>query len=78
MAYSTGRTLRPTTPLTLLPVTIRPQALFTLMEKDVKILCRAKDSALVNQAKDEAKKEFEEQAGFEIKLTVAEELPEGS
>ena len=62
------------------PFPFRPahQALFTLMEKDVKILCRAKDAALVDQAKDEAKKEFEEQAGFEIKLTVAEELPEGS
>jgi hypothetical protein len=48
------------------------------MEKDVTIRCKKADSDLVNKAKDEAQKEFQENAGFDVKLSVSEDLPEGS
>lgn len=48
------------------------------MEKDVKVICRSKDASLVNKAKDDAAKEFAEQAGFDVKLSVVEELPQES
>jgi len=54
------------------------QGLYSLMEKDVKIVCRSKDASLVNKAKDEAASEFKEAAGFEVKLSVLEELPKES
>lgn len=46
------------------------------MEKDVTLTCRSKDASLVNKAKDEAVKEFEQNAGFGLNVTVKEELPE--
>jgi hypothetical protein len=46
------------------------------MEKDIKVTCRSKDVSLVEKAKDEAKKEFDEQAGYEVKISVAGDLPE--
>lgn len=52
------------------------QALYTLMEKDVRIQCRAKDKGLVEQAKDEAQKEFKEAAGWDIKIDIDDSLPE--
>jgi len=48
------------------------------MEKDVTIRCRKSDSELVQKAKDEASKDFNENAGFDIKLEIAEDLPEES
>lgn len=54
------------------------QALYTIMEKDVTIRCRKSDSDLVKKAKDEASKDFKENAGFDIKLEIAEDLPEES
>lgn len=54
------------------------QALYTIMEKDVTIRCRKSDSELVKKARDEASTEFKENAGFDIKLEVVEDLPEES
>lgn len=48
------------------------------MEKDVTIRCRKSDSELVKKARDEASTEFQENAGFDIKLEVVEDLPEES
>lgn len=48
------------------------------MEKDVTIRCRKSDSDLVKKAKDEAAKEFKDNAGFDIKLDIAEDLAEES
>lgn len=42
------------------------------------IRCRKSDSDLVKKAKDEASKDFKENAGFDIKLEIAEDLPEES
>ena len=48
------------------------------MEKDVKVVCRSKDASLVNKAKDAAATEFKNEAGFDVKLSVLEELPQES
>lgn len=48
------------------------------MEKDITISGRAEDAKLINTAAEEAAKEFEEKAGFEIKWKVDEGLPKKS
>ena len=48
-----------------------------MMEKEVKIVCRSKDTSLVEKAKDEAAKDFSDNAGFDVKLSVSGDLPEG-
>ena len=52
------------------------QGLYTIMEKDIKVTCRSKDVSLVEKAKDEAQKEFNEQAGYDVKISVAGDMPE--
>jgi len=54
------------------------QGLYTLMEKEVTVKCRSKDVSLVKKAKDEAVKEFQENAGFDLTVDVKEDLPEAS
>lgn len=54
------------------------QALYTIMEKDVTIRCKKSDADLVQKAKDEAITDFKENAGFDLKLSVSEDLPEES
>lgn len=47
------------------------------MEKDIRVSCRSKDAKLVEKAVEEAASDFKSQAGFEAKLTVDKDLPEG-
>ncbi|BGP51200.1 V-ATPase V1 sector subunit E [Rhodotorula kratochvilovae] len=54
------------------------QALFTLMEKDIKVLGRPKDQELLKMAVEQAANEFKEQAGFEIKYEILDELNDKS
>ncbi|ORY54171.1 ATPase V1 A1 complex subunit E [Leucosporidium creatinivorum] len=54
------------------------QALFTIMEKDIKISGRKKDVKLVKKAAEEAASEFEKEAGWPVKFAVDEELAESS
>ena len=54
------------------------QALYTIMEKDIKISGRKKDSKLVQKAAEDAAAEFEKEAGFTLKFAVDDELAEGS
>jgi hypothetical protein len=49
------------------------------MEKDIKVVCRKQDADKVKKASEDAKKDFEEQTGFQdVKLEVVQDLPEGS
>lgn len=54
------------------------QALFTMMEKDVSVVCRAADKDVVDKAVKDAAKAFEDQAGFPVKCEVVPELPKES
>ncbi|GAA6012819.1 hypothetical protein JCM10207_005373 [Rhodosporidiobolus poonsookiae] len=54
------------------------QALFTLMERDIKVSGRPKDQQLVQKAADAAAKEFEEQAGFKVNVEVDDGLGDKS
>jgi V-type H+-transporting ATPase subunit E len=54
------------------------QALYTIMEKDIKISGRKKDSKLLEVAAKDAVAEFEKEAGFSLKYAVDEELSESS
>ncbi|GAA6052953.1 hypothetical protein JCM3770_006754 [Rhodotorula araucariae] len=54
------------------------QALFTLMEKDIKVSGRPKDQELLKKAVEQAASEFAEQAGFEIKYEVDDQLADKS
>ncbi|BGP19568.1 hypothetical protein JCM10213_000168 [Rhodosporidiobolus nylandii] len=54
------------------------QALFTLMEKDIKVLGRPKDQQLLEKAAQEAAEQFEQDAGFKVNLEVETELPDKS
>lgn len=55
-----------------------PQALFTLMEKDIKVSGRPKDQALLKKATEQAAADFKEQAGFEVKTEVDDQLGDKS
>lgn len=54
------------------------QALFTIMEKDIKVSGRKKDSKLLSKAAEDAAKEFEEKAGWAAKVSVEEDLSDKS
>ncbi|GAA5853118.1 hypothetical protein JCM8547_000207 [Rhodosporidiobolus lusitaniae] len=54
------------------------QALYTLMEKDIKVSGRPKDLELVKKAADEAAREFEENSGVKVSLEVNDELGDKS
>ena len=56
----------------------RRQALFTIMEKDIKVSGRAADLPLVKKAAADAAKEFEAAAGYPVKIEVDGELAAGS
>ncbi|GAA5900081.1 hypothetical protein JCM6882_002609 [Rhodosporidiobolus microsporus] len=54
------------------------QALFTLMEKDIKVSGRPRDQPLLRQAADDAAAEFEKQAGFKANVEVDGDLGDKS
>ncbi|GAA5981693.1 hypothetical protein JCM5350_000457 [Sporobolomyces pararoseus] len=54
------------------------QALFTMMEKDIKVSGRPKDSNLLEKAAEEAAKEFEDKVGYKPKIEVDQELGDKS
>ncbi|KAK4701041.1 V-type H+-transporting ATPase subunit E, partial [Phenoliferia sp. Uapishka_3] len=54
------------------------QALFTMMEKDITVSGRAKDSKLLKKASDAAAKEFEEGSGYAVNIEIKEDLAAGS
>ncbi|KAK4048131.1 V-ATPase V1 sector subunit E [Microbotryomycetes sp. JL201] len=54
------------------------QALYTIMEKDIKVSGRKQDSKLLKKAAEDAAKEFEENAGWAVKVGVDEELSDKS
>ncbi|KAL8292595.1 hypothetical protein RQP46_001207 [Phenoliferia psychrophenolica] len=54
------------------------QALYTLMEKDITLSGRKKDSKLLKKAADAAAKEFEATVGFAVQIDINEELAAGS
>ncbi|GAA5853568.1 hypothetical protein JCM9279_001317 [Rhodotorula babjevae] len=54
------------------------QALFTLMEKDIKVSGRPKDQELLKKATEQAAAVFKEQAGFEVKTEVDDQLGDKS
>lgn len=57
---------------------VLPQALYTMMEKDIQVSGRPKDQSLLKKAADEAASEFEEKIGFKVKIEVDEELGDKS
>ncbi|GAA5821348.1 hypothetical protein JCM10212_000983 [Sporobolomyces blumeae] len=54
------------------------QALYTLMEKDIHVSGRPKDKALLEKAAEAAAKEFEDKAGYKVKIDVDDELGDKS
>lgn len=54
------------------------QALYTLMEKDIKVSGRPKDQKLLETAAKDAAEEFEKNAGFKVHLEVNDELGDKS
>lgn len=54
------------------------QALYTLMEKDIKVSGRPKDHAILEKAAGEAAEEFEKNAGFKVHLEVNDDLGDKS
>ncbi|GAA5986020.1 hypothetical protein JCM11641_004903 [Rhodosporidiobolus odoratus] len=54
------------------------QALYTLMEKDIKVSGRPKDKAVLEKAAKQAAEEFEKEAGYKISLEVDDELGDKS
>lgn len=48
------------------------------MEKDITISGRKDDAKVINSAAEEAAKDFQEKAGFEIKWKVDDNLPKKS
>ncbi|GAA6017531.1 hypothetical protein JCM11491_006856 [Sporobolomyces phaffii] len=54
------------------------QALYTMMEKDIQVSGRPKDQSLLEQAAKDAASEFEEKAGFKVKIEVNDELGDKS
>lgn len=54
------------------------QALFTMMEKDIKVSGRAADLDLVKKAAAEAAKDFQAGSGYPVKIEVDGELAAGS
>lgn len=54
------------------------QALFTIMEKDIKISGRQKDGKLLDKAAKEAVEEFEKAAGWAPKISIEQDLNDKS
>lgn len=49
-----------------------------MMEKDIKVVCRKKDAEKVAKAAEEAKQEYNEQAGVEASVEIIKELSDES
>ncbi|SCV74431.1 BQ2448_8070 [Microbotryum intermedium] len=54
------------------------QAMFTIMEKDVKVLGRQRDEKLLEKAAKDAVKEFEKQTGWAPKFAIEHDLNDNS
>jgi len=54
------------------------QALFSLMEKDIKLLIRSQDAKLAQRAVEEAVSSYKDQSGLDCKYEIKEELPKDS
>lgn len=56
----------------------RPKALYSLMEKDVRIVVRPKDEGVAKKAAEKAVSTYQSKSGFECKSEVKAELPKDS
>lgn len=59
-------------------LTLRTQALYTLMEPEVTLVCRKADEKAIKDMKDEVVKTFNEKVKFDLTLEVITELSDNS